>query len=56
MEASRAAILASVEPVVAAVMGLVIFGEPVTLAGMTGIGCVITAVLILNVPKKEKAE
>lgn len=56
MEASSVAILASVEPVVAAVLGFLIFKEPITPAGVIGICCVVAAVLILNGPERGKAE
>lgn len=56
MEASSVSILASVEPVVAAVLGFLIFKEPITPAGVIGICCVVAAVLILNGPEREKAK
>lgn len=56
IEASSVSILASVEPAVAAVLGFLIFKEPVTPAGVIGIFCVLAAVLILNGPEKGKAE
>lgn len=56
IEASSVSILASVEPVVAAVLGFLILKEPITLAGVVGICCVLAAVLILNGPEKGKAE
>lgn len=56
IEASSVSILASVEPVVAAVLGFLIFKEPITPAGVIGICCVLAAVLILNGPEREKAE
>ena len=48
MESSRASILASVEPVVAALLGIVAFGEPLTLGVALGLVCVLGAVVLLK--------
>lgn len=52
MESSKASILASVEPVVSAVFGVVVFHETLSLWGVLGIGMVLGAIVILNIKKK----
>ncbi len=47
MENSRASILASIEPVVAAVISVVVFHEALSLSAALGIALVLTAILIL---------
>lgn len=54
MESSRAAILACVEPVVAALVSAAFFSEPLGLFGIIGILLVLAAVVLLNL--KEKRE
>lgn len=48
IEASSASVAASFEPVVAAVLGAVLFDEKLTFSRLAGIGCILAAVLILN--------
>ena len=48
MEAGRASIMASLEPVVAALMGAALFGEPITFLTAAGIACVLAGVSILR--------
>jgi len=48
MEAGRASIMASVEPVVATIAGMVIFDEKLTPSGGLGIALVLAAIAILN--------
>ncbi|MGB4657889.1 MAG: DMT family transporter, partial [Mobilitalea sp.] len=48
MEASRASVIASVEPVVATVIGIFVFAEKITIAAVLGIICVLAAIGILN--------
>ena len=48
MEASRASVIASVEPVVATIIGVFVFSEKITLSAVFGIVCVLTAIGILN--------
>ena len=52
MENSRASILASIEPVVAAVVGVIAFHEVLTLPVTAGIVLVLTAIFILSANKK----
>lgn len=47
MEAGRASILASVEPLTSTVIGIVVFHEALTLAGAAGIACILGAVILL---------
>lgn len=47
-KASSAAIMASVEPVVATIAGVLIFHEPMTAASLAGILLVLAAIVLLN--------
>lgn len=48
VEASRAGILATVEPMVATLFGIAVFGEPLTVASGCGILLILSAVVLLN--------
>lgn len=48
IEASKVSIVASIEPVVATVLGVLVFRESLTLTSMAGIICVLAAIGILN--------
>ena len=48
MRASAAAIMASIEPVVATAAGALVFGEGLTLSAFTGIALVLGAIVVLN--------
>ena len=48
MDSGKAAILASVEPVTAAVVGVPAFGEPMRAAVLLGLGCILLCVYILK--------
>lgn len=48
VEAGKASILASVEPVVASLMGVAVFGEPMSMALAAGVLCVLASVSILR--------
>ena len=52
VEASKAGILATVEPMVATLIGIFVFSEPLTLMSGLGVLLILTAVVILNVSKK----
>lgn len=58
VEASRAAILATIEPMVATLIGIVVFHEYMTLMSVIGIVCIIAAIVLLNLrlsqSKKDK--
>ena len=49
--ASRAAILATIEPITATILGTAVFGEALTALSIIGIVCVVAAIVILNVKK-----
>ncbi|MEG1988698.1 MAG: EamA family transporter [Oscillibacter sp.] len=48
VESGKASIIASVEPVVAALIGVAVFGEPMGILTAAGIVCVLAGVLILR--------
>ena len=48
VEASRAGILATIEPLVATLVGIVVFSEPLTLLSGMGIVLILAAVVLLN--------
>ena len=54
VEASRAGILATVEPMVATLIGILVFSEPLTLLSGLGVCLILSAVILLNLPEKEK--
>lgn len=51
-EAGKAAILATVEPLVATLLGTVVYHEEITLLSAAGIICILLAVVILNIKSK----
>lgn len=53
VEASRAGILATVEPLVATLIGILVFSEPMTLSSGIGITLILAAVVLLNLPERE---
>ncbi len=53
MDNSRASILASIEPVVAALVSLLVFREPMTLSAAMGILLVLSAIVLLSVQTKK---
>lgn len=54
IEASHAAILATLEPVVNALVGVFLFHERLTLLSIIGMGCIISTVVILNTNTKHE--
>ena len=52
VEASKAGILATIEPLVATVIGVLVFSEPLTVLSGIGILLILSAVIILNLKKK----
>jgi drug/metabolite transporter (DMT)-like permease len=48
VEASRAGILATIEPMVATLMGITVFSEPLTVISGLGIVMILAAVILLN--------
>lgn len=53
VEPGRAAIIATVEPVVASLIGITVLGEEFTWAKLIGIALVVLAIVILNVKNRE---
>lgn len=54
MEAGRVSIIASIEPVVATVVGVLIFSEAMTVFNLAGIVLVLAAIVITNTGSTEK--
>lgn len=52
--ASRAAIIATFEPVAAALLGWVILHQSLSVFSVVGIGCELAALVLLNLPEKTK--
>lgn len=48
LEASKVSIIASIEPVIATILGIVIFSEAITVTSIIGIICVLFAIVLLN--------
>ena len=48
-DSGKASILASIEPVVASLVGIAAFGEPMTLGVVLGLVCILASVYILSV-------
>ncbi len=49
VEASKAGIIATIEPMVATLIGIIVFSEPLTLMSGIGILMILSAVVILNI-------
>ena len=56
VEVSRAAILATVEPLVATLFGVLVFSEPLTLSSLLGILLILAAIVLLNTKSPLKQE
>lgn len=54
LDNGKASIMASIEPVVATVVGIVIYSEAPTLMSAAGVILVLSAIVLLNVKSKEK--
>ena len=52
VEASKAGIIATIDPMVATLIGILVFSEPLTLISGLGILLILTAVVILNLKQK----
>ena len=48
VESGKASIMASIEPVVASLVGTLVFGEPFGLAALLGLACILACVYILR--------
>ena len=55
LETGKASILASVEPVVATLVGIILFGESLTLISALGVALVLAAVVLLNLKTRKNA-
>ena len=55
VEASKAGILATVEPMVATLVGILVFSEPLTMLSGLGILLILSAVILLNQKEKHSA-
>ena len=55
VEAGKASVMATVEPVVATLVGVIIFAEPLSASGIIGIILVAASLAMLNINKKEKS-
>lgn len=49
VESGKASIMASIEPVVATILGIVVYGERLTVQGLIGIIMVLGAIVMLNI-------
>lgn len=54
VETGKASILASIEPVVATVLGILLYGEVISLSGIMGIFMVILSIIICNLQGKSQ--
>ena len=51
IEAGKAGILATIEPLVATLIGVIVFSEPITILSGLGILLILAAVIVLNIKK-----
>lgn len=49
MEAGKASVMAFVEPMVATIVGIIIFGEQINIQNILGIGLIFISVILLNI-------
>ena len=54
VEASRAGIIATIEPMVATLMGILVFHEPLTVFSGLGVILILSAVILLNMKEKNR--
>ncbi len=55
VEASKAGIIATIEPMVATLIGVAVFSEPLTLLSVAGILMILSAVVILNLKQEDSS-
>ena len=55
VELSRVPVIASVEPIIATIIGLLVFGENITLVNALGLVIVLFSIVLMNSGRKEKA-
>lgn len=53
VEASKAGIIATIEPMVATLIGVIVFSEPLTIMSGMGIILILSAVVVLNLKQKK---
>lgn len=53
LETSRAAVLVTVEPLVACVVGVFVFSEPANWEKLTGIACILMSTVLLGLPENK---
>ena len=56
LENGRASIMASIEPVVATLVGVFVYGEALSLTGIAGIVLVLAAIVLLNIKQPERVK
>ncbi|MDD6037361.1 MAG: EamA family transporter [bacterium] len=56
MEPARASIMAFIEPMVANVIGITVFHEPVTICSVTGIVLIFVSVILLNMNERKRTK
>lgn len=56
VELSRVPIIASVEPIIATIIGLLVFGENITLVNALGLVIVLFSIVLMNSGRKEKTD
>ncbi|MBQ8396839.1 MAG: EamA family transporter [Clostridia bacterium] len=54
LETGRASVLSSFEPVMATLVGIIVFHEPMTIMSACGVLCVLAAIVLLNVRFKRR--
>lgn len=54
VESSKASILATIEPMVAGIIGITVFKETVSVSKISGMGLILAAVILLNMEKIKK--
>ena len=54
MEASRVAVIASIEPAVASLLGVLVMKEQMDVFGAAGVGMIFAAIVVLNRKKQDK--
>jgi drug/metabolite transporter (DMT)-like permease len=52
LDTGKAGIIAAIEPLVGALLGMTVYGEPRTALKIAGIALVFTAIILLNLPSK----
>ena len=53
METGKASIMAFIEPMVSLLIGVLVFGEVLTLLNVFGVVMILCAVVLLNLPEKK---